>query len=45
MAEGLAALGQLDLALARSTETIAAIGSDGNVYNAPELLRVHGEVL
>jgi predicted ATPase/DNA-binding winged helix-turn-helix (wHTH) protein len=45
MAEGLAALGQLDLALARSTETIAAIGSDGNVYNAPELLRVHAEIL
>ena len=45
MAEGLAALGQLDLALAQSAETIAAIGSDGNVYNAPELLRVHGEVL
>ncbi|MFZ5778671.1 MAG: ATP-binding protein [Pseudomonadota bacterium] len=45
MAEGLAALGQLDLALARSSETVAAVASDSDTYNAPELLRVHGEVL
>lgn len=45
VAQGHAALGQLDLALAHSSAVAAAIGRDGGVYNAPELLRVHGEIL
>lgn len=45
LAQGLAALGQLDLALTHSSAVAAAIGCDGSVYNAPELLRVHGELL
>lgn len=45
MAEGLAALGQFDLALAQLEETIASIGAAHGAYNGPELLRVYGELL
>lgn len=44
MAEGLASLGQLDLALAQLAETFASI-EPGRLCNGPELMRVHGEVL
>lgn len=43
--EGLAALGQLDLALAQLDETIASVERNGGAYNTPELLRVRGEIL
>lgn len=45
VAEGLAALGQLDLASAQLAQAIASIGRNGRVYTMPELLRVQGEVL
>ncbi len=41
----LAALGRLDLALAQLSEVWASIGDGRNVYDRPELLRLHGEVL
>lgn len=44
-AEGLAALGQLDLALAQLDEAIAAAGRGGGTCGRPELLRVRGEIL
>lgn len=45
LSQGLAALGQPDLALPYSSAVADAIEGDGGVYNAPELLRVHGEIL
>lgn len=44
MAEGLASLGQLDLALAQLDETLTST-APGGIHNGPELLRVQGEVL
>jgi len=44
MAEGLASLGQLDLALAQLDGTFASI-APGDRHDGPELLRVHGEML
>ncbi len=41
----MAALGQLDLALAQLNEAWASIGNGRNVYDRPELLRLKGEVL
>lgn len=45
VAEGLAALGQLDLALAQLDEVAVSMGDGGDTYNRPELLRLQGEVL
>lgn len=45
VAEGLAALGQFDLALAQLDEAIVSVESNGSAYNTPELLRVRGEIL
>jgi hypothetical protein len=42
---GIATFDQLDLALAQPNETIASIESKGSLFNAPELLRVHGVIL
>jgi predicted ATPase/DNA-binding winged helix-turn-helix (wHTH) protein len=44
VAEGLAALGQLDLALAQLEEVAISLGNECDVYR-PELLRIRGEVL
>lgn len=45
VAEGLAALGQFDLALAQLDEVAASIGDRRDAYDKPELLRLQGEVL
>jgi predicted ATPase len=45
LAQALAARGQIDQGLALVKDAIAVIGHARNAYNAPEILRIHGEIL